>query len=90
MHEGKVKYSYVLEGQSHFPFTPKRLRTEEHIFDGSSTVESGSLADNCIENENLVEPGCNIAEDTHAIYDNDSTHYQMRHLEMLKILILLF
>ena len=74
MHKGeKVKYSNVFEGQSQLTFTPKRLRTEEHIFEGSLTVESGSLADNCIENENLVEPGCNSEEDTHVICDNDST-----------------
>ena len=69
----KVKYSNVFEGQSQLTFTPKRLRTEEHTFEGSLTVESGSLADNCIENENLVEPGCNSEEDTHVICDNDST-----------------
>ena len=32
MHKGaKVKYSYVLEGQPQLTFTPKWLRTEEHI-----------------------------------------------------------
>ena len=39
MHKGgKVKYSYVLEGQSQLTFTPKRLRTEEHIFEGCLPV----------------------------------------------------
>ena len=42
-------------------FTPKRLRTKEHIFKGSLTIEK------------LVEPGCNSEEDTHVICDNDST-----------------
>ena len=46
----KVKYSYVLERQSHLTFSPKLFRTEEHILEGGLTVESGSLADNCIEN----------------------------------------
>ena len=64
MHKGgKVKYSYVLEGQSQLTFTPKRLRTEEHIFEGCLPVESESLADNFTENE----------EDAHVICDNDST-----------------
>ena len=31
-------------------FSPKLFRTEEHILEGGLTVESGSLADNCIEN----------------------------------------
>ena len=74
MHKGEnVKYSYVLEGQSQLSFTPKQLRTEEHIFEGSLTVECGSLADNCTENKNLVEPGCNSEEDTQVICDNEST-----------------
>ena len=74
MHKGeKVKYSYVLEGQSQLTFTPKQLRTEEHIFEGSLIVKSGSLVDNCIENENFVGPGCNTEEDTHVICENYST-----------------
>ena len=42
-------------------FTPKRLRTKEHIFKGSLAIEK------------LVEPGCNSEEDTHEICDNNST-----------------
>ena len=29
---GGVKYSYVFEEQSQLKFTPKRLRTKEHVF----------------------------------------------------------
>ena len=49
------------------------MRTKEHISEGSLTVESGSLADNCIENENLVEPGRNSEEDTLAICDDNNS-----------------
>ena len=49
MHKGeKIKYSCITEVKSKLTFTPKRLRTEEHIFEGSLTVQSGSLADKCI------------------------------------------
>ena len=58
--EEKAKYSYVLEGQSQRTFTTKRLRTEEHIFEGSLIVE------------NLVEPSFIREEDTHVICDNGS------------------
>ena len=44
------------------------MQPEEHITEGSLTVESRSLADNCIENGNLVEPGCNSEEDTRVIF----------------------
>ena len=48
------------------------MRTEEHIFDGSLTVECGLLVDNYKEKENSVEPGCNSEQDTYVICDNDS------------------
>ena len=44
------------------------MQPEEHIIEGSLTVESRSLADNCIENGNLVEPGWNSEEDTRVIF----------------------
>ena len=44
------------------------MQPEEYIIEGSLTVESRSLADNCIENGNLVEPGWNSEEDTRVIF----------------------
>ena len=43
---GNVKYSYVVEEKSRLTLTTKQLQTEEHIFEGSLTVELGSLIDN--------------------------------------------
>ena len=72
-HNGKKSKTFICTRRT-ITFTPKWLRTKEHIFEGRLTAKSGSLADNCIGNENLVEPGYNSEDDKHVICnDNDST-----------------
>ena len=78
-----------MERKSGLTFTTKRLQTKDLIFDGRLTVESGLLVDSCVENENLIEPGCNGEQDTHVICDNNSTPSPNMSCRNLKILILL-
>ena len=49
------------------------MRTEKHNFEGSLTVASESLIDNCTKNENLAELGSKTEQDNHIICDKDST-----------------
>lgn len=66
------------------------MRTKKHIFEGSLTARSGSLADNCIGNENLVEPGYNSEDDKHVICnDNDSTPLPNKSSDNVEDIILL-
>ena len=49
------------------------MRTEKHNFEGSLTVDSESLIDNCTKNENLAEIGSETEQDNHIICDKNST-----------------